>query len=93
MENINMIYVRAELVIRFDKFKKHNVDLTITDNNYIAKLKSNMNNGSVHNFENIVSNLNQMIANSQNNLWNDFYNLSDEAVYALYKLCCVEKKE
>ena len=93
MENINMIYVRAELVIRFDKFKKHNVDLTITDNNYIAKLKSNMNNGSAHYFENIINNINEMIKDPKNNLWNDMYNLSDESVYALYKLYCVEKKE
>ncbi len=86
-----MTYVRTELAIRFNKFKKHNVDIR-RDSSYINALKKNIKNDPQNNFENIVNNLNQMMRDPKNNLWNEMYNLSDEVVYALYKLYCIEQK-
>jgi hypothetical protein len=91
METTNMTYVRAELAIRFNLFKKHNVDIR-RDDKYINVLKKDIKNDPNNFFDNIVDNLSQMLNNPKHGLWSEMYNLPNDVIYALYKLYCVEHK-
>ncbi len=96
MENINMTFVKIELSNRLEQLKKNtnnSISIFRYDNyrNDLQKKIKNPNDG--YEFIKITDEIEQALKSSSHNLWNQFYNLSNEIIYALYKLYCVEIKE
>ncbi len=96
MEKFNMTCIKFRLFTQFNNLRncKHSeTEWFLRNNKYRDELAATLTENDSNKFKQIVNLLPHMIESPPTyNFWNILNNSSDEVIYSLYKLYCVETK-